>query len=108
MDRIPLCAAKRKANHQNQTTNQIRTEPWPAAQVRIDKAWIGSIDISMKKPYPSRVFDMETKELAKHSPSGSQFFIPASNDGQIMVFAGGIPQTHDGPVCVQASVGRAA
>jgi uncharacterized protein GlcG (DUF336 family) len=37
------------------------------AHVRMDNAWIGSIDISMKKAYTSRAFDIETKELAKHS-----------------------------------------
>jgi uncharacterized protein GlcG (DUF336 family) len=37
------------------------------AHVRMDNAWIGSIDISMKKAYTSRAFDIETKELAKLS-----------------------------------------
>jgi uncharacterized protein GlcG (DUF336 family) len=39
------------------------------AHVRMDNAWIGGIDISMKKAYTSRAFDIETKELAKHSQS---------------------------------------
>ena len=33
------------------------------AHVRMDNAWIGSIDISMKKAYTSRAFDIETEEL---------------------------------------------
>src|SRR6202012_1917560 len=62
------------------------------AHVRMDGAWIGSIDIAMKKAYTSRAFEIETKELAKHSQSGGQFFgVHASNDGKIMIFAGGIP-----------------
>jgi len=37
--------------------------------------------------------------LAKHSQSGGQFFgIHASNDGKIMIFAGGIPLKRDGKV----------
>ena len=44
------------------------------AHVRMDNAWIGSIDISMKKDYTSRAFEIETKELAKHSQSGGEFF----------------------------------
>jgi uncharacterized protein GlcG (DUF336 family) len=44
------------------------------AHVRMDNAWIGSIDISIKKAYTSRAFDIETKELAKHSQSGGEFF----------------------------------
>jgi uncharacterized protein GlcG (DUF336 family) len=62
------------------------------AHVRMDKAWLGSIDISIKKAYTSRAFDIATKDLAEHSQSGGQFFgIHASNGGRIMVFAGGIP-----------------
>ena len=62
------------------------------AHVRMDDAWIGSIDISIKKAYTSRAFDISTKDLATHSQSGDQFFgIHASNGGKIMIFAGGIP-----------------
>lgn len=62
------------------------------SHVRMDHAWLGSIDISIKKAFTSRAFDISTKDLAKHSQSGKQFFgIHASNGGKIMVFAGGIP-----------------
>jgi len=57
------------------------------AHVRMDDAWIGSIDISMKKAYAPRAFDIETRELAKHSQSGGEFFgIHVSNNGKIMTF----------------------
>ncbi|MDP9052759.1 MAG: heme-binding protein [Acidobacteriota bacterium] len=69
------------------------------SHVRMDGAWIGSIDISQKKAYTSRAFDIATKDLADHSQSGGQFFgIHASNDGKIMIFAGGIPLKRDGKV----------
>jgi uncharacterized protein GlcG (DUF336 family) len=69
------------------------------AHVRMDGAWIGSIDISIKKAYTSRAFDIATKDLAAHSQSGGQFFgIHASNDGRIMIFAGGIPLKQGGKV----------
>ena len=69
------------------------------SHVRMDGAWIGSIDISIKKAYTSRAFDIATKDLAEHSQSGGQFFgIHASNDGKIMIFAGGIPLKKDGKV----------
>ncbi|NEO52421.1 MAG: heme-binding protein [Okeania sp. SIO3B5] len=62
------------------------------AHVRMDGAWIGSIDISIKKAYTSRAFNLATKDLAEQSQSGGQFFgIHASNNGKIMIFAGGIP-----------------
>jgi uncharacterized protein GlcG (DUF336 family) len=69
------------------------------AHVRMDGAWIGSIDISIKKAYTSRAFDIATKDLAEHSQSGGQFFgIHASNNGKIMIFAGGIPLRSAGKV----------
>jgi len=69
------------------------------AHVRMDDAWLGSVDISIKKAYTSRAFDIATKDLATHSQSGGQFFgIHASNDGKIMIFAGGIPLKKDGKV----------
>jgi uncharacterized protein GlcG (DUF336 family) len=69
------------------------------AHVRMDGAWLGSIDISIKKAFTSRAFDIATKDLAEHSQSGGQFFgIHASNDGRIMIFAGGIPLLRDGAV----------
>ncbi len=69
------------------------------AHVRIDGAWLGSVDISIKKAFTSRAFDISTKDLAEHSQSGGQFFgIHASNDGKIMIFAGGVPLKRDGKV----------
>src|ERR1022692_2813943 len=69
------------------------------SHVRMDGAWIGSIDIAINKAFTSRAFDIATKDLAQHSQSGGQFFgIHASNHGRIMIFAGGIPLKEDGKV----------
>ncbi|MCU1258941.1 MAG: hypothetical protein JWO80_1826, partial [Bryobacterales bacterium] len=69
------------------------------AHVRMDNAWIGSIDISINKGWTARAFDISTKDLATHSQSGGQFFgIHASNHGRVMIFAGGIPLKHGGKV----------
>ena len=69
------------------------------AHVRMDKAWIGSVDISIKKAWTARAFDVSTKELAELTQSGDQFFgIHASNQGRVMIFAGGIPLKRDGEV----------
>src|SRR5439155_11969286 len=67
--------------------------------VRMDGAWIGSIDISINKAFTSRAFDISTKDVAQHSQSGGQFFgIHVSNHGRVMVFAGGIPLKRGGKV----------
>jgi uncharacterized protein GlcG (DUF336 family) len=69
------------------------------AHVRMDGAWLGSIDISINKAYTSRAFDIATKDMAEHCQPGAQFYgIHASNDGRVMIFAGGIPLKRDGRV----------
>ena len=66
---------------------------------RMEDAWLGSIDISIKKAWTSRAFNITTQDLAQHSQSGNQFFgIHASNDGKVMIFAGGVPIKQDGKV----------
>ena len=53
---------------------------------------IGSIDISIKKAFTSRAFDISTKELSKKAQPGGPFFgIQLSNDGKVMILPGGIP-----------------
>lgn len=96
-----IAAAERKASEIGQPMNIAIADEGGnlIAHVRMDGAWIGSIDISIKKAYTSRAFDIATKDLAAHSQSGGQFFgIHASNDGRIMIFAGGIPLKKDGKV----------
>lgn len=69
------------------------------AHARMDGAWIGSVDISIKKAWTARAFDLPTADLAKESQSGEQFFgIHASNGGRVMIFAGGIPLEKNGQV----------
>jgi len=69
------------------------------SHVRMDGAWIGSIDISINKAFTSRAFDISTKDLAQYSQSGGQLFgIHVSNQGRVMVFAGGIPLKRGGKV----------
>jgi uncharacterized protein GlcG (DUF336 family) len=69
------------------------------SHVRMDVAWIGSIDISVNKAFTARAFDIETAELGENSQPGQQFFgIHGSNNGRVMIFAGGIPLRRDGSV----------
>jgi uncharacterized protein GlcG (DUF336 family) len=61
------------------------------AFARMDGAWLGSIDISVKKAKTARFFDMPTGEIGKLSqPGGSLYNIEHSNRG-LITFPGGIP-----------------
>lgn len=96
-----IVAAEKKANEIGQPMNIAVADDGGnlVAHVRMDGAWLGSIDISIKKAYTSRAFDITTRDLATHSQSGGQFFgIHASNDGRIMIFAGGVPLKKDGKI----------
>jgi uncharacterized protein GlcG (DUF336 family) len=66
---------------------------------RMDGAWLGSIDIAQGKAYTARAFNMSTKDLAPLSQPGKPLFgIHASNDGRLIIFAGGIPLERGGEV----------
>ncbi|MET0304385.1 MAG: heme-binding protein [Microbacteriaceae bacterium] len=68
------------------------------AFARQDGAWLGSIDISVKKARTARFFDMPTGDLGGLSqPGGSLFNIEVSNGG-LITFPGGIPLEVDGVV----------
>lgn len=61
------------------------------AFARQDGAWLGSIDISIKKARTARGFDMDSGEIGKLSqPGGSLYNIEHSNGGLIS-FPGGVP-----------------
>jgi uncharacterized protein GlcG (DUF336 family) len=96
-----IAAAEAKAEEIGQPMNIAVADEGGnlVAHVRMDGAWIGSVDISIKKAWTSRAFDITTKDLAENSQSGDQFFgIHASNGGRVMIFAGGIPLKRDGKV----------
>jgi uncharacterized protein GlcG (DUF336 family) len=61
------------------------------AFMRMDGAWLGSIDIAIRKARTARFFDMNTGQIGELSqPGGSLFGIEHSNGGLIS-FPGGIP-----------------
>jgi uncharacterized protein GlcG (DUF336 family) len=69
------------------------------SHVRMDGAWIGSIDISINKAFTARAFDISTADLSQNSQPGQQFYgIQNSNHGRIMIFAGGVPLRRNGVV----------
>jgi uncharacterized protein GlcG (DUF336 family) len=69
------------------------------AFARMDGAWLGSIDISIKKAKTARYFDMNSGEIGKLSqPGGPLYNIQISNGGLIS-FPGGVPlKASDGTV----------
>lgn len=59
--------------------------------IRMDGAWLGSIDIAVKKARTARMFDMNTGDIGELSqPGGPLYNIEVSNGG-LITFPGGIP-----------------
>lgn len=96
-----IAAAEKKATELGQPMNVAVADAGGnlVAHVRMDGAWIGSVDIAIKKAWTARAFDVATRDLAELSQPGKPFFgIHASNDGRVMVFAGGVPLRREGRV----------
>jgi uncharacterized protein GlcG (DUF336 family) len=94
-----IAAAEQKARDLGQPMNIAVVDGGGnlVSHVRMDGAWIGSIDISINKAFTARAFDLPTSQLAENSQPGQQFFgIHASNRGRVMIFAGGVPLRRDG------------
>jgi uncharacterized protein GlcG (DUF336 family) len=74
------------------------------AFVRMDGAWLGSIDISMRKARTARWFDMNTGEIGKLSQPGGPLFGIEHSNGGLITFPGGVP-LKDGQDNVVGAVG---
>ena len=96
-----IAAAEKKADELGQPMNVAVVDQGGnlIAFERMTNAWLGSIDIAQKKAWTSRAFDITTKDLGDNSQPTQQFFgINASNNGKVMIFAGGIPLKQSGKV----------
>ena len=61
------------------------------AFARMDGAWIGSIDIAIRKARTARFFNMNTWELGKLSQPGGPLYQIEHSNGGLITFPGGIP-----------------
>ena len=66
---------------------------------RMDGAWLGSIDIAIRKARTARSFDMNTGEIGKLSQPGGPLFGIEHSNGGLITFPGGIPlKSNDGKI----------
>ena len=57
---------------------------------RMDNAWLGSLDISIKKAKTARYFDMNTGEIGKLSQPGGPLYGIEHSNGGLISFPGGV------------------
>ena len=61
------------------------------AFLRMDGAWLGSVDIAIKKAKTARWFDMPTGEIGKLSQPGGPLYNIEHSNGGLISFPGGVP-----------------
>ena len=61
------------------------------AFVRMDGAWLGSIDFDIRKARTARYFDMGTAEIGKMSQPGMSIYGVELSNGGLISFGGGLP-----------------
>lgn len=96
-----IAAAKNKAKEIDTKMNIAVVDAGAnlVAFARMDGAWLGSLDISIKKAKTARFFDMNSGSIGELSqPGGSLYNIEHSNNG-LITFPGGIPlKNSDGEI----------
>lgn len=60
------------------------------AFVRMDKAWLGSKDIAIKKAQTANYFDMNSEDLGKLSQPGEPLYGIEISNGGLISFGGGV------------------
>jgi uncharacterized protein GlcG (DUF336 family) len=88
-----LLAAKEKARQLDTLMNIAIVDAGAnlVAFARMDEAWLGSIDIAMRKARTARYFNMESGELGKLSQPGGQAYQIEHSNGGLITMPGGVP-----------------
>ncbi len=99
-----LQAARKKAEEMNVKMDIAIVDAGAnlKAFARMDDAWLGSIDISIKKARTARFFNMNTGDIGGLSqPGGALYNIEHSNGG-LITFPGGVPLKNSEGVIIGA------
>ncbi|WP_018477711.1 GlcG/HbpS family heme-binding protein [Pontibacter roseus] len=88
-----LQAAKEKARELNLKMNIALVDAGANLVVfaRMDGAWLGSIDIAIRKARTARYFDMPTGDLGQASQPGESLYNIEHSNGGLITFPGGLP-----------------
>ena len=99
---IEKAVAKAKELNTKMNISVVDAGANQVAFVRMDGAWLGSADISLKKAKTARFFDMPSGEIGKISQPGEPLFGIEHSNGGLISFPGGIPITDNKGVIIGA------
>ena len=74
------------------------------AFIRMDGAWLGSIDIAIRKARTARFFDMNSGDIGALSQPGGPLYNIEHSNGGLISFPGGIP-LKDGAGTIIGAIG---
>ena len=89
-------AAKEKAKQLNTLMNIAVVDAGTnlVAFVKMDNAWLGSIDIAQRKARTARYFNMPTGKIGELSQPGGPLYNIEHSNGGLITFPGGVPITN--------------
>ena len=85
-------AAKNKANELGVPMNIAIVDEGANLKAfhRMDRAWLGSVDISVKKAKTARFFDMNSGDIGQLSQPGQPLYQIEHSNGGLITFPGGV------------------
>ncbi|MDQ8143744.1 heme-binding protein [Chryseobacterium sp. CFS15] len=88
-----VAAAKTKAKEMDTLMNIAVVDRGAhlVAFARMDGAWLGSLDIAIKKAKTARLFDINTGDIGALSQPGASLYNIELSNGGLITFPGGVP-----------------
>jgi len=88
-----IAAAKTKAKEINTLMNIAVVDRGAhlVAFARMDGAWLGSLDIAIKKAKTAKLFDINTGDIGALSQPGASLYNIELSNGGLITFPGGVP-----------------
>lgn len=88
-----VAAAKTKAKEMDTLMNIAVVDRGAhlVAFARMDGAWLGSLDIAIKKAKTAKLFDINTGDIGALSQPGASLYNIELSNGGLITFPGGVP-----------------
>jgi len=88
-----IAAAKTKAKEMDTLMNIAVVDRGAhlVAFARMDGAWLGSLDIAIKKAKTAKLFDINTGDIGALSQPGASLYNIELSNGGLITFPGGVP-----------------